>query len=256
MREALELRHPFQGEPELSADLRRACDRALAKGSSLNEWRHEQWSKLRQMAESFNVSPGCPAASSSSQVSKTKAPLFKFLLRHYGYDDVGAADLCLGAPILGEMGGPSEWPLAEPPRPSLYAEDQPPPLWSGQEILAENEGARNVFLHSIRPSKFDCTLLEASEADRRAGLLEGPFFNIVDIPFSRCAIARRFGVDQGDKVRECDDFSLSGVNRGFRCLRKLKLANIDSFCELAAYQYSNLPRKAPPPAAGPLEKGS
>ena len=67
-------------------------------------------------------------------------------------------------------------------------------------------------------------IIFVKSADRRAGLdpeLASSFL-----------LAKRFGVDQGDKVRACDDYQRSQGNRAAGFSRKAQLPSIDTFCAL------------------------
>ena len=129
-------------------------------------------------------------AEARPRVSGFHVPLFRELLRRFTYDDPGAAELLLEAPILGEMDGSEEWER-------LAAEEQQERLWTRDDMLQFSEEERGSFLRSIGPSDHDEELLRASMSDLHCGRMVGTFFSIPDaqkrLLASRVAISRRFG---------------------------------------------------------------
>ena len=130
-----------------------------------------------------------------------------------------------GADVLGLSDGPIEWPEM----PEL------PKLLSPSEILEADESSRDTFLASVRPSDFDSVLFEAAMSDAEAGKMLGPFHSLSEVEQAtggtRVAVSRRFGVQQTEKVRPCDDFTRGGrhVNAGFASARKLRLPRLEVF---------------------------
>ena len=159
------------------------------------------------------------------------AALLRYLLELTEYDDVAVADiLAHGAPLLGPMGGPGEWPAVPPPVPAKRP-------WSRERILREHAADRSALLASVTPSKHDRVLLEASENDVKLARMVGPFHSLEELAralgTSDFVVSRRFGVEQTDKVRPCDDLTRAGVNSGILVERKLKLSTLDAFFALA-----------------------
>jgi len=78
--------------------------------------------------------------------------------------------------------------------------------------------------------------------DAAAGKLIGPLWSLdevaaeVDPDFF---VSRRFPVVQGEKVRPCDDFLRSFVNRLAWCRKKLRLPRVDDFCLLASALFAD-----------------
>ena len=231
IRRARALTHPFQRFVEdVAGSLKDAISHTIKLGEGINEWRRRQFKSIEQLAERL-----MPAQKKTVEEAHAEArprvrgfhvPLFRELLRRFNYDDPGAAELLLEAPILGEFDGPSEWER-------VGAEVHKERLWTRDEILQSSEEERGSFLRSIGPSDHDEELLRASLSDVQSGRMVGPFFSISDVHkrlrTSRVAISRRFGVKQPDKLRPCDNMRRSRVNRGMRARRRLRLSTLDTF---------------------------
>ena len=125
--------HPLQRDGPLDQTLRDAIDHTLETGSALNEWREATIRHLRSLAESFKEAHAALVRrvhpSIQSIVARINVPLFRHLLEKYDYDDPTAADVCAGAPIVGELDGPEEWPPQQ-------VDDQ---AWTEDDILFQNE---------------------------------------------------------------------------------------------------------------------
>ena len=154
---------------------------------------------------------------------------FRRLLEKYEYDDVEAATVCAQAcPLVGDLSGPGTWPDVPNPRAAATVAD----------ILAHDREGRAAFLSSVRPSNHDAALMKASLEDVRKGRMAGPFASAAEVEAwlgGECAMSRRFGVQQADKLRECDDFTKRSahVNAGARCLKKMRLASVDTVLSVA-----------------------
>ena len=147
---------------------------------------------------------------------------FEALLSRFDYSDVAAASLldpAIGAPLIGVTGGPAHWP-EEP-----YAPTPAEPLSDFAERCPQS------FASRAKPSRWDKELAAATQKDLATGKVLGPFESYEEL----CAAvggastpALRFGVDQGSKVRPCDDYSADGqhVNAHFRTSRKLRLSDL------------------------------
>ena len=126
--------------------------------------------------------------------------------------------------MLGLMGGPEQWPLV------VESESKPSDrIWTRDEIIAANVTDREEFLASIRPSSHDVALWEATMSDVQAGNMAGPFRSVEEVRNrlgGEIVIARRFGVEQTDKIRECDDCRRSHLNKGTRADRRLVLSDV------------------------------
>ena len=64
------------------------------------------------------------------------------------------------------------------------------------------------------------------------------------------AWAMRFGLQQTDKVRVIDDFSVAGVNQTTGLHERLKIFGIDDIAAMLAYSLDVLPAEASPSIGG------
>ena len=147
---------------------------------------------------------------------------FAALLRHFGYSDVAAADLvdpAFGAPMIGVTSGPDHWPEVS------FEAVPSEPLSDFAARCPER------FASRAKPSRWDKELLAATKKDLLTGKVLGPFESYEELCEALGGPSTpglRFGVDQGAKVRPCDDFSADGehVNAHFRTSRKLRLSDL------------------------------
>ena len=229
------LGHPLRAEQPLDDDLREVVRRL--KGTTARETAQCRKRVLQWIG---TVRDSLPPAPQRGGLPLPNAPLFRVLLEECGYNDASAAELCIGAPILGRMGGPLEWP----------AESRPQVVAQRPEIIARSASERSPFLATVKPGRFDQTLWDESMSDVRKERMRGPFRSLQAVEHSLgtkdYVISRRFGVEQTDKLRPCDDFTASFVNEGILVERKLKLSNLDNFFALAYAMYGDVT----PDAAG------
>jgi len=189
----------------------------------------------------FRVPESSPAKERiRKEWSRLNPRALREILEIHGYSDPEAAEVLYGAPLLGCMSGPSEWPEREPGF-----------CLSREEVFAANVRDREQLLASIRPSRHDRQLKDASEADVKLGRMVGPFYSVDELPFPQCAISRRFAVVQNGTVRPCDDLTAGHQNAGTTSRRKLVLPTLDSFCALVAELWSACRALAGAPRAGP-----
>ena len=147
---------------------------------------------------------------------------FGAVLRRFGYSDVEAADLvdpAIGAPMIGVTGGPDHWPQVD--FEAIPAE----PLRDFAARCPES------FASRAKPSRWDKELAAATKKDLLTGKVLGPFESYEELCQAVGGVSTpglRFGVDQGNKVRPCDDYSADGahVNAHFRSSRKLRLSDL------------------------------
>ena len=221
-RAAMKLPHPLRERGSLDDDLVDVVKRTQNKTTgTLDDDRR------RALFDISNIKNSLPPPPRRKGLPIPNAPLFKFLLVQTGYDDAEAADLCNGAPILGTMGGPLAWPRQVVHEPTKLR----------PEIIQASAAERAAFLASVKPGRFDQTLWDESRSDVKKGRMCGPFWSTAEVAQSLrtwdFVISRRFGVEQTDKVRPCDDFTRSYVNDGVHVNRKLRLSGLDSFFALA-----------------------
>ena len=205
-------------------------------GPDIRQLRAHRMTQLRQRAAFWRARHEQHVATVDPRIRDVVAQcnsfLFEDLLREYGYDDVGAALIMRhGAQVSGVLEGRPSW------------DDNPGEPWTSsvESIIRASEQERAAFLRSVRPTKHDRAMKEASEADCRAGRMLGPFASVEEalsaIGESRGVVSRRFPREQPDKVRPCDDALRSGVNSTTWCRKRLRLSVIDDFSAQAVLAY-------------------
>ena len=137
-----------------------------------------------------------------------------------------------GGALVGAIAGRPSW------EPLTIPED----LLDEAEINRRNVADRERFLSTVKPSGTDRALFETSEKDVNNKRLFGPYHPLEEV-FSvlrtdPIAVLRRFGVEQSDKIRPCDDALRGFVNQGAHMMRQLRLSTIDHFASqlLACHQ--------------------
>ena len=157
-------------------------------------------------------------------VEKCNSRLFEALLRITEHDDIEIASIMrFGATLVGPIDG----------RPSWSPLSMPDEFIDEAEIIRRNTADRDVFLSTVRPSPHDQKVFEASMADVAKKRLAGPYYSLDEVfdalGTDEVALLRRFGVEQSDKTRPCDDARRGHVNAGAFMTRKLRLSTIDDF---------------------------
>jgi hypothetical protein len=101
-----------------------------------------------------------------------------------------------------------------------------------QELKTRSETARKLVAETCVSSgdcEIDEELYRITIEERDAGWLSGPFTeNEMDQMFDQWLPNRRFGIRQGEKIRQIDDASLLGQNDCFTSVEKLQLMDVDN----------------------------
>eukprot|EP00973_Karenia_brevis_P009997 1350782-Karenia_brevis.AAC.1 len=121
------------------------------------------------------------------------------MLEDIGYDDMGVVQLLTcGVEVVGMLDRIGIWKPTDPP--VLVSKSL---LWqSAREAQAKLTAPR-------RPGDLDSAVWEITLEDVKDGNLEGPFSpeQVEKLLGPRWIGARRFGIQQGEKIRAVDDFS-------------------------------------------------
>ena len=201
--------------------------RAAARDSEV-QWKAE----LRTLAGQVSLKDLYPFASRVNWV------LFQKLLIDTEYDDPEIALVFRdGANLTGVVEGRPSWEKITKIRPNFAQNcesaanfEESEISLSREDLLSSATSGLNEFLKSIRPSRFDSELLEASEADVAKKCLLGPFDSVHGAAEGahHVVVSRRFGVEQSDKIRPCDDCLRSNLNKAASVDCKLSLPSIDT----------------------------
>ena len=153
-----------------------------------------------------------------------KILLFKEMLQDIGYDDPTVVRLLtLGVRVVGLCDNTGIWENSEEKLPKTTARH----LWASapeaqrdvQEVRrSEDELSKEIWKMTMGP-----------EGEVAEGLLKGPLTEdeLVSQVGKRWVPARRFGLQQGEKIRPVDDFSQYGINRAFGSQQKVAILGID-----------------------------
>lgn len=151
--------------------------------------------------------------------------LWKEMLESVGYPDMSVVDeFSSGSTLTGEVPATGLWPLKFAPAQMTEAD-----LF---EVSARDRAAfRNgPFLKA--DAEMAQTVWEQTLQEVRDGALEGPIdLNLIPEHYP---LSRRFGVKQGSKVRNVDDFSMSGVNACVQANESPKPHTLDVIASLCA----------------------
>lgn len=164
---------------------------------------------------------------SLAKVLKPKRILvWKRLLEHYGYDDMGVVDLMRkGVPLVGKHDDPPCYP------PLLK-----PATLTEPDLRASAVWRRRAIVGRTRPTddpKHIEHLEETAEEELQAGFVEGPFTSEGQVTayfgHDRWSVIRRFVLVQGAemKLRPIDDCLEAQLNFGYTSTSYLKLQDID-----------------------------
>ena len=148
--------------------------------------------------------------------------LFEQMLRDVGYDDMAVCDLLkYGVFIIGDLDKIGIWKESDEKESRCSAEQ----LWAlSKEAQDEVLVPRTIKNRAVEDSVWKTTLEEVKDK-----LLDGPFTReqIADMVGEEWIAARRFGLEQGDKIRPIDNFAQFMVNNAFGSKEKVQLLGVD-----------------------------
>ena len=141
------------------------------------------------------------------------------MLRDIGYDDQPVADLLVnGVQVVGRLEELSSWPPADNgPKCSVPEVEE---FSNVAQKKPREHTARGIVTQEVWRQTVE-------EVD--AGLLDGPCTDehLAKVLGDRWTGARRFGRQQGEKIRSIDDFSEFQVNSGFGASSKIVLLSLE-----------------------------
>ena len=151
--------------------------------------------------------------------------IFKEMLKDIDYDDMSVVELItLGVRVVGTCQNTGIWTDSEDKLPKTTVRH----LWASAKDSQED-------VQNFQPQKIDELAMEVWKltagpgGEVETGLLKGPMSKeeISKQVGSLWIPARRFGIQQGAKIRPVDDFSQYGINRAFGSEQKVSLLGID-----------------------------
>ena len=161
-------------------------------------------------------------------VAKKRLLLWESLLKDHAFDDLGVIKFMMaGVPIVGQHDTPSCFKSKL--KPAVITEAQ----------LRESAEARReamILKSHQQESHVVKSLAETAREEVEMGILEGPLSAdevSAALGHESWSVIRRFGLDQGSKIRPIDDGRESQTNNAFTSDLKLDLQGIDYMANLA-----------------------
>ena len=149
--------------------------------------------------------------------------LWQSMLEYYDYPDKELVrDIARGFPIMGWL-----------PDSQVFPRDFRPPQMTVDTLKAVSKGLNErVRAKVLASASSDLTTATWEETERE---LAENWMELDSSGGSDAAWAMRFGLQQKDKVRVIDDFSIAGVNHTTGLQERLKIFGIDDVAALLAY---------------------
>ena len=161
-------------------------------------------------------------------VAKKKLLLWESLLREFAFDDLGVIKFMMeGVPIVGQHDTPT-----------CFKSKLKPAVISEAQLRESAEARREAMIlksHQQEPHVAK-SLEETAREEVEMGILEGPMSEAqvtATLGHNSWSSIRRFGLDQGSKIRPIDDGRESQTNNTFTSDLKLDLQGIDYMANLA-----------------------
>ena len=158
--------------------------------------------------------------------------LWRDMLQSNNYMDMDVCEeFSQGSDLVGAIPRTGLWPMRFQPACVNEADladiaaKEPPNLAHQFENASMNEFSAEVW--------------EKTMAEVKSGLLEGPL-PLESVPAS-FPLSRRFGIQQGAKIRCIDDFSMSSVNASVQSCESPKPQTLDVFAAVCAYAMKMVP---------------
>ena len=228
IQQACKAGHPLLREAGLHSDLQGAIDKHM-------EWTDLQmcnyriswcrrWIKRARELEAAERQDASKRHPNVAAVTSCKRLLLtQEILEDFGYEDVAALNILReGSTLAGKV------------EPCAVFESQFKPGIMTVPQLEASAGRRNELVMRLAVAHEDPTvdeqLWEETQNELNRGWAEGPF-TLAELE-DGATVSRRFALQQRDKTRMIDDFSISGVNDSCEAESKLDLHMIDTFCSM------------------------
>ena len=220
--------HPLQANHRLSRDLEIALQRQLEMNEAqLSKHRHD-WCKY-WLKRAVELDPAEKETQAKlvehvrEAVAGKRLLVTREILESIGYED------CDALRFLSEGS-----PLAGPVPPCELFEEKFRPCLLTLKQLQSGAARRNEMIKAMtKPSgdaERDKWVYDETCAEVEKGWAIGPL-EWDSLP-QGSVISRRFGIQQGEKLRLIDDFSISGVNDSCTVQHKVDLHMVDTFAAL------------------------
>ena len=232
LEEAKSVQHPFDDCSTVSDDAKRAIFALLTEGvqgvSDAREAAFQYYEQLEGMLESHE-------RAIHQSMDKDREALVcnkRFLLFHHmcidaGIEDEGLLDLMVNGVKLTGMGEST----------GLFPEEVISPAISDIQLMRSSRWNRKALMGKSydATSRVSEAIWEAALDEEAKGWLSGPFTEetLKEKLGPLFVVSRRFGLDQGEKIRAIDDMSESRVNSAYGSSYRLDLPGVDGVSVLA-----------------------
>ena len=240
--EAFRRGHPANIFEGLSEDLRRAIRRnvekdhhslAMDRASWFKRWTDRAF-QLREEEHALHLS----LPDNRRKILQGKRFLvLKEILADLQYPDQEVVDLMIGGfDLVGEAGGGG-----------LLPKDFVPATLNLSDLELQAEKSNAMIVHSTKSSgcpEVDDSLWKKTEEEEEKGWLK----RLACDPKDGGRFSRRFGINQGGKVRPIDNYSESQINSAVNIHSKCTVDGVDSIAAAAAASYIKQASRAGKPA--------
>ena len=221
LRKATELGHPANFCKRVPTDIQEALDFHSAHTfAEVSEHRLSWCKSWLKRAAQLDKDEKTKAAARHPSTAGKRVQLTKEILESLEYEDLGVLDLLeSGSPLAGEVEASCVFQPGY--RPCVTTLGQ----------LEEDAYKRNQLVLGMTKSSgshdLDSAVLKETMEELEKGWADGPW--PLEALEQGATISRRFPLQQGDKIRMIDDYSISGVNDSCTLNSKLDLHVVDTF---------------------------
>ena len=164
--------------------------------------------------------------------------LWQAMLEHYDYPDKELVnDIVQGFPVTGWL-----------PDSQVFPKDFKPPSMSVETLESLSKGFNERVRAKVMASSTS-ELVAATWEETEKEITEG-WMEVDPEKGQNAAWAMRFGLQQREKVRVIDDFSVAGVNHTTGLQERLKIFGVDDIAALVAYSLDSFEGETHPTLLG------
>ena len=234
VQEALKCKHPFLSEDQAMDDVKEATIRTVGRGpKETTRWRRAILDRWERRAAELDAEEARLHSSMDQDIARVlkgkRLLLLKELLEEINHPDKKLiADMVKGFQVLGNI-----------PRTGAFEPQEAAPPLPVSELLACARTLQALAMGTARGSgdaELDRAITDITRKEAEEGrTLLGPY-SISELEKRVGPLwipSRRFGVRQGEKVREIDDFSEYLVNLACGICEKIRLRGIDDVAAMS-----------------------
>ena len=221
LRKATELGHPANFCKRVPADIQQALDfHSSHTFAEVSEHRLSWCKTWLKRAAQLDKAEKSEAATRHPSTAGKRIRLTKEILESLDYEDLGVLDLLEnGSPLAGEVEASCVFQPCYRPCVTTLGQLEEDAYKRNQLVLRMTKSAGSPDL--------DSAVLKETMEEIEKGWADGPW--PLEALEQGATISRRFPLQQGDKIRMIDDYSISGVNDSCTLNSKLDLHVVDTF---------------------------